>query len=209
MRKSAFAITTATLIAFAGSAQAQTPAQTGQLSEDQVKSFFAQIQQQVTQLVQQHDNQAITQWENRNVADSAHFKISSEVTDQGQPKMWSVMDLGKADMEHMRPMMGEQMLRSIQNYSLQIQVSKVTPHGPDAATATVTWNDTVRMAMPSATATSGQAQNTSGQSLQSRQAQGGGQMIEIKRSYNCDQLVVREQQQLKLGLSTCTGSVHF
>lgn len=212
MRKSAFAMTTATLIAFAGCAQAQTPAQTGQLSEDQVKSFFAQVQQQVTQLVRSHDNQAITQWQDRNVADSAHFKIASEVTTQGQPKMWSVIDLGKADIEKMRPMMGEQMLRSIQNYALQIQVSQVTPHGPDAATATVTWTDTARMMMmPPATATSGQAQSTVGQATQSGQsgAQAGGQMIEVKRTYNCEQLVVREQGQLKIGLSTCTGSVQF
>lgn len=178
MRRSAFAITAATLIAFAGCAQAQiqTPAQSGQLSEDQVKSFFAQVQQQVTQLVQSHDNQAITQWQDRNVADSAHFKIASEVTTQGQPKMWSVIDLGKADIEKMRPMMGEQMLHSIQNYALQIQVSKVTPHGPDAATATVTWTDTARI-MPPATATSGQAQSTVGQATPGGQsgAQAGGQ----------------------------------
>ena len=118
-----------------------------------------------------------------------------------------VIDLGKADIEKMRPMMAEQMLRSIQNYALQIQVSKVTPHGPDAATATVTWTDTARI-MPPATATSGQAQSTVGQATPSG-AQAGGQMIELKRTYNCEQLLVREQGQIKIGLSTCTGSVQF
>lgn len=211
MRISGLAISIATLMTFGGYAQAQTPAQTGELSADHVKSFFAQVQQEVTQLVQRKDNQAIMQWQDRNVADSAHFKIAIEMTHQNQPKMWSVIDLDKADIQRMRPMMGgEAMLRSLQDYSLQIQVNKVTPHGPDAATAMVTWTDTAKI-MPPAMATSGQAQSTVGQATQSGQTgtQSGGQMMDVKRSFSCEQLLVREQSQLKIGLSTCTGRVQF
>ena len=72
----------------------------------------------------------------------------------------------------------------------------------------VTWTDSARIMPPAAT--SGQAQ-TVGQGTQSGQtgAQPGAQTVEVKRTFNCVQQVVREQAQLKIGLSTCTGKVQF
>jgi hypothetical protein len=203
MRPSTFAVTTgiATLIAFSASARAQNR----ELTADEVKNYFTQVQRDATELVQRGDVDGIAQWSDRHVAADAHFKVSVQAVHEGKPKMWSVIDLDKADINRLQTLLGQTVVRSIQDYSLRIDVSKVVPYGADAATVTATWSDSFKVTPPAPRAP-GQAQNTVGQAPQAG-AQPG--TLDVKRTLECDHLLVREQGQLKIGLSNCRGQVQL
>jgi hypothetical protein len=203
MQPSAFAIAAgvATVIAFS----AATHAQTRDLTVDEVKNYFAQVQRDATQLVKRRDIDGIRQWSQRHVADGARFKVLIETIHENKPKMWSVIDLDKADMQQVKAVLGDTILRSIQDYSLRIEVGKVVPHGADAATVMVTWSDSASVTLPAVRA-AGQGQSTVGQAPQP-----GTQprTLDVKRTFQCDHPLVREQGQLKIDLSSCRGQVQF
>jgi hypothetical protein len=118
--------------------------------------------------------------------------------------MWSVIDLDKADINRLQILLGQTVIRSIQDYSLRIDVGKVVPHGADAATVTTTWSDSFKMTPPATTAP-GQVQNTVGQARAGAQPR----TLDVKRTLECDHLLVRDQGQLKIGLSDCRGQAQF
>jgi hypothetical protein len=207
MRRSVFAFTAiAAAIACCGPAQAQQR----ELSADEAKQFFAQVQQDATKFVQSGDVAAIRQWTASHLASDAHFRVLVETLHDNQPKVWSAADLDKADIEGVQGVMGGAMLRSIQDYELHINVTKVVPHGADAATVEATWTDTATV-VPQAARAAAQQQDTVGQASQSGAQPGGAQptTLQVKRTAQCDHLLVREQGALKLGLSTCRGQVQF
>jgi hypothetical protein len=203
MRPFTFAVTIglAALIALSASARAQNP----ELTADEVKNCFIQVQRDATELLQKGDVERIAQWSERHVADDAHFKVSVQAVHESTPKMWSVIDLDKADINRLQILLGQTVIRSIQDYSLRIDIGKVVPHGADAATVTVTWSDSFKVAPPAPTAP-GQAQNTVGQAPQ---AAAQPRTVDVKRILECDHLLVREQGQLKIGLSNCRGQAQF
>jgi hypothetical protein len=190
----------ATLMALSTFAHAQNR----ELTADEVRNYFAQVQREATELVQRGDAEAISQWSERHIADDAHFKVSVQALRESQPKMWSVIDLDKADINRLQSLLGQTVIRSIQDYSLRIDVGKVVPHGGDAATVTTIWSDSFKVTPPAPTAP-GQAQNTVGQ------ARAGAQpsTLDVKRTLECDHLLVRDQGQLKIGLSDCRGQAQF
>lgn len=212
MRRSVFAFTAiAAAIACCGPAQAQQR----ELSADEAKQFFAQVQQDATKFVQGGDVAAIRQWTASHLASDAHFRVLVETLHDNQPKVWSAADLDKADIERVQGLMGGAMLRSIQDYELHINVTKVVPHGADAATVEATWTDTATV-VPQAARAAAQQQDTVGQASQSgAQPSGAPQSgaqpttLQVKRTAQCDHLLVREEGALKLGLSTCRGQVQF
>jgi hypothetical protein len=179
-------------------------AQNRELTADEVRNYFAQVQREATELVQRGDAEGVTQWSERHVADDAHFKVSVQVLRESQPKMWSVIDLDKADINRLQTVLGQTVIRSIQDYSLRIDVGKVVPHGAGAATVTTTWSDSFKVTPP-APAAPGQAQNTVGQA----QAGAPPRTLDVKRTLECDHLLVRDQGQLKIGLSNCRGQAQF
>ena len=115
----------ATLMALSTFAHAQNR----ELTADEVRNYFAQVQREATELVQRGDAEAISQWSERHIADDAHFKVSVQALRESQPKMWSVIDLDKADINRLQILLGQTVIRSIQDYSLRIDVDKVVPHG--------------------------------------------------------------------------------
>lgn len=202
MRRSVFALAgIATAIACCGPALAQQR----ELSADEAKQFFAQVQQDATKLVQGGDPAAIRQWTARHLTDDAKFRVLVETLHDNQPKAWSAADLEKADIERMQGLMGGALLRSIQDYALHIDVTTVVPHGPDAATVQATWSDSAKI-VPPAQRAAAQTQNTVGQAPQNGAPP---TTVQFKRTAQCDHLLVREQGELKLGLSTCRGQVQF
>ena len=207
MRRSVFAFTA---IAAAIACCARAQAQQRELSADEAKQFFAQVQQDATKFVQSGDVAAIRQWTASHLASDAHFRVLVETLHDNQPKVWSAADLDKADIEGVQGVMGGAMLRSIQDYELHINVTKVVPHGADAATVEATWSDSATVA-PQAARAAAQQQDTVGQASQSGPQPSGAPpaTLQVKRTAQCDHLLVREEGALKLGLSTCRGQVQF
>jgi hypothetical protein len=203
MRPSTFAIITgvAAVVAFSAASHAQKR----EITTEEVKDYFAHVQWDVTDLVRKGDVAGIRQWTARNLADDARFKVMIEAMHEDNPKMWSVIDLGKADAEQLQAELGQGVVRSIQDYSLRIDVRKVVSHGADAATVTTAWSDSGKLAPPAATA----AEPVQGKSGQTPQTETQSRTIEIKRMFECDQLLVRDEGRLKVSLSGCKGQVHF
>jgi len=203
MQPSARTIATAvaTVIALSASAHAQ---QRG-LTADEVKNYFGQVQHDVTELVQRHDVEGIAQWSDRHFADEARFKVFAEMIHDNKPVMWSAIDLDKADIHRLRDLLGAPAMRAIQDYSLRIDVRKVIPHGADAATVIATWSDKAKLKLPEARA-AGQPQSSVGQATQT-----GTQptTLDIERTIDCDHVLVREEGQLKVGLTSCRARAHF
>jgi hypothetical protein len=203
MQPSARTIVTAvtTVIVLSASAHAQQR----ELTADVVKNYFGQVQHDVTELVQRHDMEGIAQWSDRHVADSARFKIFVEMIHDNKPMMWSAIDLDQADIHRLRDLVGAPAVRAIQDYSLRIDVRKVIPHGADAATVMATWSDKAKLKLPEARA-AGQPQSTVGQAPQT-----GTQprTLDVERRIECDHVLVREQGQLKIGLTSCRARAHF
>ena len=203
MRPSTFAITTGVAAVVALSAAAH--AQKREITTEEAKDYFAQVQRDVTDLVRKGDVAGIRQWTARNLADDARFKVMIEAMHEDSPKMWSVIDLGKADAEQLQAELGQGVVRSIQDYSLRIELHKAVSHGADAATVTTAWSDSGKLVPPAATA----AEQVQGKSGQTPQTGTQSRTIEIKRMFECDQLLVRDEGRLKVSLSGCKGQVHF
>lgn len=203
MRPSTFAIITgvAAVVAFSAASHAQKR----EITTEEVKDYFAHVQWDVTDLVRKGDVAGIRRWTARNLADDARFKVMIEAMHEDNPKMWSVIDLGKADAEQLQAELGQGVVRSIQDYSLRIDVRKVVSHGADAATVTTAWSDSGKLAPPAATA----AEQVQPESGQTPQTETQSRTIEIKRMFECDQLLVRDEGRLKVSLSGCKGQVHF
>src|SRR5258708_8996088 len=180
MRPLTFAVTIglAALIALSASARAQNR----ELTADEVKNYFTQVQRDATELLQRGDVEQIAQWSERHVADDAHFKVSVQAVHESIPKMWSVIDLDKADINRLQILLGQTVIRSIQDYSLRIDVGKVVPHGVDAATVTVTWRDSFKVTPPAPTAP-GQAHSTVGQAPHPAAQP---RTVDVKRTLECD-----------------------
>jgi hypothetical protein len=203
MRLSTF-FATAIGIGAAMAFSAAAHAQKHEITADEVKNYFSQVQRDATEFVHKGDVEGIGQWSDRNVADSASFKILVEAIHENKPKMWTVIDLSKADTQHLKAELGQTVARSIQDYSLRIEVKKVFPHGTDAATVTATWTDSGKLTPPARAA--GQAQSTVGQSPQTETQP---KTLEVRRTFDCDHVLVREEGRLKIGLSNCRGQVQF
>jgi hypothetical protein len=120
MRPSTFAIITgvAAVVAFSAASHAQKR----EITTEEVKDYFAHVQWDVTDLVRKGDVAGIRQWTARNLADDARFKVMIEAMHEDNPKMWSVIDLGKADAGQLQVDLGQGVVRSIQDYSLRIDV---------------------------------------------------------------------------------------
>lgn len=191
----------ATVIALAAAAHAQQR----ELTVDEVKNYFGQVQHDVTGLVQRHDVEGIGQWSDRHVADEARFKIFAEMIHDNKPIVFSAVNLDKADIHRLRDLLGAPAVRAIQDYSLRIDVRKVIPHGADAATVMATWSDKAKLQLPEARA-AGQPQSSVGQAPQ---AGTQPRTLDIERTIDCDHVLVREGGQLKIGLTSCTARAQF
>src|ERR1700730_2855996 len=105
MRPSAFAVTTAIAAVMAFSTPSQ--AQQREMTADEVKSYFAQVQLDAMEFVRKGDVEGIGQWSDRKISDTARFRVLVEVSHDNKPRMWSVIDLSKADAQQLKAELGQ------------------------------------------------------------------------------------------------------
>lgn len=104
----------------------------GGLGRNEVEQFLQQVENNLTQAVQQGNHQAILQWIQQHVGDEATFVglVRAYGPRSNEPKGWAVMTGTKQDMLERRQAMfsaAPELLNSIQNYDLRIQVTGVHP----------------------------------------------------------------------------------
>lgn len=197
----------------AGMLMAAVPAhaQQDELTADAVKQFFSRVQEQAIEMMATGNFQRIAEWTEENISDSARFNVLIEVLRQNEPKMWTAIKVDKSDVQKMQSLLGHIAGDAIQDYSLAIEVDTITPHGPGAATATVIWSDSgsIMMPMPQGMASRGQTREQTQETVGQATTSGQPGTVTFRREFECNHLLVREDGQVKMGLTTCNGQTQF
>lgn len=127
------------------------------ISEANVADFFDKMDQNVTEAVQAENFEALLQWTQDHIADEAVLSATNEVTMGGERKSFAVVSLTKQDMLRLgrmaTGMLSGMQGDALQDYSLEIAVSRVTPIGSDAATVDVQYTETATLSAPQGAAT--------------------------------------------------------
>lgn len=217
--------TATSLFLFGSAAQAQNTSQG--LSEEEVRSFFDTMQQDMTEAVEAGDFERLVEWSQDSVAEEATFTVSNEVYRGDERKSISIVTLDKEDMMRLGQaaagMMSGMQGQPVQDYSLEIEITDFTPIGTDAANVTAEFTESGTLAVqPPQTADAGQPDETvqtgsvetDGQQAGSGEEitqMAGGQSLRIEATAQCNHVVHRgeTEDQLVIGLSTCQARTDF
>lgn len=225
MRKFIAAIlgATASVLFIGGTAPAQQAGQN--LTQEEVKTFFDRMQQDVTDAVDTGNYDRLLEWSQNGIADEANFAVSNEVYHKDERKSLMVLSLNKEDMMQLGRMaagfMSGMQGQPMKDYSLHVEITGFTPIGPDAAAVTTEYIESGTLAMPqSQTASAGQTDET----IQTGSTQAGAQQAEtgdaqqastqplqIQAMTECNHVIRRgaSSDQLVIGLSNCQAETHL
>lgn len=185
----------ASACALAGAAEAQ---QQRDLAESEIRNFFESMEQEAVQAVQAGDFKRLIEWTQNNVADEATFSVTNEVYRDDKRMGFAAMTLEKQDMlgfsRAVVGMMSGMDGQLLKDYSLEIEVTDVTPIGPNSATVNTEFAETGTLSIPSERTTAA-AESTADDA----------QALHLEATAQCSHLVHRGQDddQLLIGLSTC------
>lgn len=169
------------------------PAQAEQhaITQQDVEGYLEAIQQEAIDMVRDGEVHRMVEWIERNIAEGAVFQVSINVVHGDQPKGFAALTLDRDDMLRVGGVFaGAFQQQGIDDYSLELELDEVISHGSGAATAQVTWTETLALA--------------------GGQDSGAGQ-VTIEQVAECSHLIERtdEDDRLRIGLSTCTGEMRF
>ncbi len=116
----------------------QQGGQGGQLSSQEVHSYFRQSENQISQAVQSGNARQLQQWTQNNIENAANFQAVIQIGGQNasSAKEIRVLSLNKNDMLQRQQVafsLAPELLNRVQNYDLSIRVINVQPVGNDAA----------------------------------------------------------------------------
>lgn len=178
-------------LAFGGAAHAQD----GPLTEEAVTGYVEQIVQDAVSMMETQDHAAISKWIDLNIAADAAFQVSASLRRQDRPMGFVSLHLTGEDLRSFgRVFAGAFGQAGISDYSLRAEVTKVTPHGTDAATAAVQWTETFSI-RPEGSTESSQTQSGSG--------------ISVQAVADCHHLIQRERDRMVIGLSSCVAEMAY
>jgi hypothetical protein len=189
---SLFGVTTATAALLAIS-----PLQAGQheITAQEVEAYFQQVQEEASELVRGDELHRIVEWIDEHFADGAVLQANMNIVHGEDRKGFLSMTLDKDDLTTVGgAFAGPFGQMGFEDFSLEVEVFNVIPHGPDAATVTTRWTERVTLALPPAGA--GDAEPEAGSAT-------------IEEVVDCTQIVQRNGERLQMGLMTCTGELRF
>lgn len=190
MSRIAFATPMAALLALAVPAQAE---QHG-LTEQEVRAYFDQIEQEATEMVRSDEIERMVEWIEQNIAEGAEFQVSMNILLGEERKGFASLTLDKDDMRQMGGLMaGAFRQLPIEDYELDIEVAEVTPVGQDAATVRATWTESFAISVPQ------------GEGAEAA----NGQRLSAEAVVDCVQIVQRDGDRLMMGLMTCIGETRM
>jgi len=179
----------ASLLALAGPVLASEH----RIATAEIEEYFQSIQQEFNQIVQTGEYQRVVVWTQENVAEEAHLQGSFAIIHDGASKFAATVMLEKPDLLRGQGLLtaGLQADDPIEDYSLQIEVQDIVPHGEDAATVRVTWSD------------SGTLQPSRDQAAPEAPA------VTFERHIDCRHLLQRNGDRMMIGLSNCIGEARL
>jgi hypothetical protein len=189
---SLFAVTTATAALLATG-----PLQAGQheITAQEVEAYFQEVQEEASELVRAAELHRIVEWIDEHFADGAVLQANMNIVHGEERKSFLSMTLDKDDLTAVGgAFAGPFGQMGFVDFSLEVEVFNVIPHGPDAATVTTRWTERVTLALPPAG--EGDVEPEAGSAT-------------IEEVVDCTQIVQRNGERLQMGLMTCTGELRF
>lgn len=187
--------------------------------------FFDRMDQNATEAVEAKNFEALLEWAQDHIADEAVFSATNEITIGGERKAFTVVSMDKQDMLRFgrmaTGMLSGMQGDGLQDYSLEIAVSQVTPVGADAATVDVQYTETATLSAPqgmaAADAGSDDTQTAATEAGEDGDARAGetaaaaapageaaGRTMTVTATADCTHLMRRgEGGDLMIGLSSC------
>ncbi len=181
------------------------------LSEDEVRSFFSEMEESVVDMVRNEDYESLLGWVDESFAEEASFFFGMDVFVDDERKSFTALRLDKDDLNRLGRIsvgvmagMGEG--RAITDYSLDVEVLEVVQAGPDAATVTTRFTESATFSLPQGRP--GEADQGAGEGEPS---DGEARSIEVEATADCQHLIRRNDDGagLVLGLTGCGGSMHL
>jgi hypothetical protein len=192
----------AALLVFSASAHAQQQ----DITEEEVRSYLEQLQQEAMDIVRGKEFERIDEVARRHIAEGAVFAVTGEMMKEDRRKTFMAATLEREDVMAMKHQaVGVMRGIDIQDYTLDVEVGEVRAHGAGAATVKATWSDSGAI-RPAALETPGQAP---GQAQPGQQGQPEARSLTFERTFECHHVIQREGEQLKIGLTTCQGEVRL
>lgn len=177
-------------------------AQQQDITEEEVRSYLEQLQQEAMDIVRKKEFERIDEVTNRHIAEGMVFAVAGEMMKEGRRKTFIAATLERADVMALKHQaVGVMKGIDIQDYTLDVEVSEVRAHGAGAATVKATWTDSGAI-HPAAPEAAGQAQP-------GQQGEAEARSLTFERAFECHHVIQREGEQLKIGLTTCQGEVRF
>jgi hypothetical protein len=164
------------------------------LSEQEVKGFFERMERDVTQAVRSGDPARVLGWVRDHVADGATFRVTQEIHAGDERKGFGVLALDKQDMLRFgRAALGamsDPQGTGLRDYALDVEVMRVDPIGPNAATARTRFIESGRL---------GPAGGAGGQQRP------GAEAARFEVTARCDHLIRRDASgdRLLIGMTMC------
>ncbi len=218
----------AVLLVFAAPAHAQQQ----DITEEEVRAYFEELRQEVMEIIEAKAFERIDPMTERHLGEGAVFSVTGEMIKDDQRKTFMAATLEREDLVAMKHRAAG-MLHGVDiaDYSLEVEVAEVHPHGNGAATARARWTDRGALSKSVPTA-AGKMEARGAQPAQQSApqraitgttaeatapaltAEGDKQQPEagalrFERTFTCHHLIQREGEQLKIGLTTCQGEVRL
>lgn len=198
------------------------------LTEEQVRSFFDSMEQEAMQAVQAGDFQRLIEWTGNHLTDDATFSLTNEVYRGDRRMGFSAVTLTRQDIMDVSRMAAGMLSgmsgKTVEDYSLQIEITGFTPVGTDAATVTASFTESGTLSLPSngAAASQDSDENLQTGSVQRETQQqtsdqagtaagGEAKSLKLSATAECTHLVRRGEsgEEVLMGLSTCQATTRF
>lgn len=175
----------------------QLHAQQQGITATDAETYFQQVQREATEIMRAKELGRLTEWIDNNIADGTVFQASLNIFHNGNRKGFMDLSLQKEDFRLVgSAFAGSFRPDDIGDYSLEVRVFDVVPHGSGAATAKVSWTERFTARQPDTRSTSEQPSERESLTIESRA--------------DCNHLLQRvEGDRIAIGLSTCAGEVRF
>lgn len=174
-------------------ALAPVQAEEHEITTSEVEEFFNEVSQDATDLVRAGELERMAEWVDANFADGAVLQASMTVLHGQDRKGLLALTLDKDDVLVMGGMFAVPLGQmGVESFELHVEVLNVAPQGPGASTATTHWTERVILA-----------------ASDDAPAAADAEPVTIEQELECNQLIQRDDERLRMGLMTCIGEVRF
>lgn len=165
-----------------------------EITTDEVEAYFEQVEQEATELVRADQLERMVEWIDENFADGAVLQANMNIIHGEVQKGFLAMKLEKDDLLRVGGMFaGPFGQMEFEDFSLEVEVSDVIPHGSGAASVTTRWTERFTLALPGV----------------NEATEAAGEPVTVEEVVDCNQIVQRNDERLQMGLMTCIGEIRF